>query len=245
MIRILIACSIVLGLTAPSPAEEAWGTLTFHIRCVDLPEIVLTNDESLIVCPKNGGLANAMVVLREVDRIHPSYEAAKQIPVEIQLVKGRIVPRVAIVRTEQKLILKCTDANAAFNPAYSPGRGNMGNSNLLSPGTTIEHEYRYPTTLPCEIKCPLNPKSKAFLQILDHPYSSASGHDGRITIANVPVGKRELRFWHERAQHGTRWQQDGRDWTSERGNVAITIRPGMNDLGTVDVSYHKLTRKDR
>lgn len=47
-----------------------------------------------------------------------------------------------------------------------------------------------------EVTCELHPWSRAYILVLDHPYSAISGKSGEFSIEGVPAGTYHLRAWH-------------------------------------------------
>jgi hypothetical protein len=52
--------------------------------------------------------------------------------------------------------------------------------------------------------------------------------DGTFAIPKLPVGQWQFQTWHERTEHFNAQQ-----WP--KGCFSFTIRPGRNDLGTINI----------
>ena len=46
-------------------------------------------------------------------------------------------------------------------------------------------------------QCEVHPWMRAYARIVDHPYFSVSGADGKFTIKNLPPGEYTISVWHE------------------------------------------------
>jgi uncharacterized protein (DUF2141 family) len=52
------------------------------------------------------------------------------------------------------------------------------------------------------VRCDVHPWMQGWIGVVDHPYFSVTGTDGRFTLRNVPPGDYVVAVWHER--FGTR-----------------------------------------
>lgn len=75
-------------------------------------------DESLLVNPDNGGIANILVYLLSNDEadpsVHPSYEASANAKVELAMQGGRFAPHVLLLCTSQTM-LQCNKDQVGYN----------------------------------------------------------------------------------------------------------------------------------
>ena len=60
-------------------------------------------------------------------------------------------------------------------------------------------------------------------------YAAISAVDGTFSIAELPVGQWQFQAWHERVGY-----LDTPDWP--KGRFSISIKPGINDLGTIKIA---------
>ena len=62
----------------------------------------------------------------------------------------------------------------------------------------------------------------------EHPYVAVSALDGTFKISKLPAGELEFQVWHERVGYlaTPSWK---------RGRLKMTIKPGVNDLGTIEL----------
>jgi hypothetical protein len=54
------------------------------------------------------------------------------------------------------------------------------------------------TTPPIKVVCDAHSWMSAYLWVIDHPYYTVTADNGTYTLADVPAGSYELRFWHEK-----------------------------------------------
>src|SRR5690348_611952 len=104
----LLSRALLVGAVEPADNSGQWGDLVLRIRVTDVPDEV-PRDEAVVIDRQSGGLANVMVWVRHVDRVHSSYETTPKTPIEVKLVEGRIVPHVTFVRTRQTLLISAAD----------------------------------------------------------------------------------------------------------------------------------------
>jgi hypothetical protein len=155
------------------------------------------HDESLRVKRKNGGIADVVFFLwtppaGKLPSIHPDYELTRKDPITIDNKDCQFVPRVAIKRTTQDLVLTNSDPfghnmkadffnNAGFNLAVPGGNGKVN--------IPAAKQLDKPETLPVPIGCNIHQHMRGNLFIRQDPYAAVSDGDGNVLIKNVPVGK--------------------------------------------------------
>ena len=250
---IFLAAAVAL-LFAVTAQAQGWGdlTATFVIDgTAPKPKPLDANkdpqfcgkhglvDESLVVNPANGGIANVVVYLYVAPRggkqppVHESYKKTEKDSIEFDNKNCRFEPRVTAVRTTQTLIAGNKDPVAhntnmqmSKNPPQNPLIPAMGNQKF---NFTLEE------ALPAPVSCGIHPWMKGFLIVKEHPYVGVSDKDGKVTIKNVPTGKWTYQFWQEASGYVSEAKQKGKPVKWERGRVELDIKPGANDLGEIKV----------
>lgn len=233
------------------PVDEKWGSLTGTFVLVGeapQPRAVLIAsdgafcgkheivDESLVVNPKNHGIQNILVWLR-VKRgapavvPHPSYDNSASDAVLLQNLNCRFEPHIALVRTSQTLLVRNADpvshnTKIESSTPYNP---------LIPVGAETSFEFKSPERLPCRVSCAIHPWMNAWLFVQDHPYMTVTDKNGRFELANLPAGKLELQFWHEKFGYVREVTIDGKPQKWMRGCAEFDIRPAMTDLGVISV----------
>lgn len=82
-----------------------------------------------------------------------------------------------------------------FTPDQCAGRVNLG---TWSKGEARSYTFKNQGCA-AVILCNLHPQMEAWVVVLQNPYFSKIGRNGRFTIENVPAGKYTLKVWHQKA----------------------------------------------
>ncbi len=250
LVAILCGIAPVCGV-APSTlrADDEWGDLALRLvydgeppkpqaLAIDRDKAVCKElfDESLLVSAKDNGIANVLVWVTRPEGeaaipVHPEYE--KSIKAEVPLaIKGcRYEPHVALVRAPQVLVIHNQDpighnvkcdllANSSFNVLFR---------------SDAEQHFAFDAAerLPARLADNIHPWMNGWLFIHDDPYMAVSDASGKLTLKNLPAGRRTFRLWHERSGFLRSFTRDGKaiDWPKE--GISLEIKPGANDLGDV------------
>ncbi len=113
--------------------------------------------------------------------------------------------------------------NVAFNPLLDVA------ANIVLPVSgKATHKFGRAQRVPVPIKCNYHPWESAFILPLDHPYLAITKADGTFQIPKLPVGPIEFQVWQERIGY-----LSTPAW--EKGRFEMEIKPGTNDLGTVEI----------
>lgn len=190
-------------------------------------------DESIVVNKSNGGVAN--VVIYRIDptrpKIHPSYEETAKAEVRLDNENCRFEPHVLAIRTGQTLVIGNKDPighntkadffnNTPFNDLI-PANGSVRKTFTKAEGT------------PSALSCSIHPWMTAYLLIREDPYFAVTDQDGKFTIKNLPVGDHTFVVWCNKYLSNV--TVNGKATTWARGRVKVTIKPGTNSLGKVEV----------
>ena len=227
----------VYGGTAPAPSKLAIAGMTDAAFCGKHPLV----DESLVV-GDDGGLANVVVYLRSTDApVHDSYKAQEGKEVTLTNKGCRFEPHVTTLWTKQKLKIANADTvghntNAALekNEAFNKQIPAESSLSMDLPKSEIE---------PVPMTCGAHKWMAGHLLVRDNPYMSVSGKDGVLTIENLPTGNWEFAIWHERSGFVKSVKRNGKAEVWSRGRATFGIKPGENDLGTVEIAAELLKKK--
>jgi plastocyanin len=75
--------------------------------------------------------------------------------------------------------------------------------NRAMPGNVTEAEYTFTKAEAMfKVKCDVHPWMNAWVGVMEHPYFSVTGTDGKFEISGLPAGTYEIEAWHEKM--GTR-----------------------------------------
>jgi hypothetical protein len=252
---------MLLALGASSSlAEEQWGNVTMRfvldgdakppapVKIERDPKICGEEvfDESLLVNPKDRGIANVIVWLvpqkAEDVPVHPDYEKSRDAEVILQVKGCRYEPRVVLLRTTQTLVWKTVDP-IGHNPSWNL-MNNPRNSDLIPASGHIRKQLLNAELEPAKTECSIHPWMSAWLLVRDNPYMAVSDKSGNLKLANIPAGKRTFYFWHER-----HWLLSdlaiGEAGKTRRGRLTLDFAEGENDLGEVRVPESMLEMRGR
>ena len=192
-------------------------------------------NERLLVTPDNKGIRNVIVYVytgRGAAKLPPIAHTPQDIILKNEAC--RFEPHIVLSRNGDTLRVENPDdvghnANISFFAQTAV--------NLLIPPKqfkTVELVAAQPAPIP--IDCNIHPWMKAYVVVLDHPFMAVSDENGELTIEGLPTGK-ELTFraYHE-AGGLSEIMINGKQETWKRSRFEVEINPGMNDLGTVEVS---------
>lgn len=248
LVVMLIACCCATWVTA---AE--WGDLTGTLVYDGTPPkpdpINVTKDvevcgkhnlvnESLVVNSDNKGIADIMVYIYTSTRdpkppVHADYEATANDEVRLDNLGCRYVPRVALLRTTQTLVIGNKDpighntkVDTFANPPLNP---------IIPAGAEIKQKFPLPEKRPAQVGCNIHPWMTATLLVQDHPYMALTDENGQFTIPNLPAGKWTFQFRHPAGGYIREVKIDGKSEKWSKGRTELTIKAGENDLGVVSV----------
>ncbi len=188
----------------------------------------------------DGGLANVFLYVR-TRKIAVAPEVGEAAPKQVKLDNRDCIfkPHCMTLWTGKQDFYILNSDPIAQNVAFSP-LGDLPANIILAPapGKNVDATYKFTRSqiLPVSIACNYHPWESAYILPRDNPYATVSGMDGTFRIAKLPVGKIELQAWQERVSY-----LDVPGWT--KGRFEVTIKPGVNDLGTIKISPAKLVKK--
>ena len=124
----------------------------------------------------------------------------------------------------------------AQNVAFSP-LGDLPANIILAPApgdnTDAVWRFRRSQTEPILIVCNYHPWESAYVLPRDNPFFAISDSQGDFVISNLPPGEWEFQIWHERVRQLDLPQ-------APRGRLVVPIKPGVNDLGVINVTPDRL-----
>lgn len=229
-------------------ADGEWGTLKGRIVFdgkAPAPEPIDTSKdpacktkletENLLVS-KDGGLANAVIMLRTKNpAVHPDYAASDNDELVLDNKNCRFEPHVQVVRLSQKLLLKNSDPTG-HNSNLSPLLNTAINPVLAAGGDPVPYQFKAEEAVPVKVGCNIHPWMGAWIVARKDPYAAITDKDGNFEIKNLPAGKElEFRLWQESAGYLKNATFKGGK-ADARGTFKLKIKPGDNDIGDVKVS---------
>ena len=274
-IRAIVACARTLALTfiatlifaSTLPAQE-WADLqvTFVYDAAKAPErtpVDMSKDgvcvqahpdakplsEELLVDPATMGIKNVAFYpdIRKsgitLDDAHPSLKVAGAEPVALDNNKCTFVPHIIAVRPGQSI--KVLNSDQTGHNANFVFFNNQGVNPLIPPGGSKDIPTSVAEPAPVSVECSIHPWMKAYIVMLELPYTGISNEKGVLKIEKLPVGKPiKFKVWHENMDKSIdEVNFAGKDAQWPKGNIDLTLKPGMNDLGVVKIKPSEFKTK--
>jgi plastocyanin len=233
---------------AETPAEEApsgepagWGTLKGKFvfeggapareKIDTSKDPVCTQHEVLteqIVVGDDGGLKDVVIYLASKKvPVNPEYDATANDKIVFDNKHCRFEPHVLTMRVSQTVQLHNSDASS-HNSNIAP-LGDAAFNSLIADGATAEYHFTKPQNLPVPVTCNIHPWMRGYILPRDNPYAAVTGDDGSFEIKDIPAGTWEFQVWQEVAGYLAAKPE----W--KKGKFKLEIKPGDNDLGTIQV----------
>lgn len=246
----MVSALLALCFVAPTARAAGWGTIkgkfvvdgaapkpgpidaSKEAYCVQHQPI----DQSIVV-DESGNLANVIVFLRpgrnEKVAVHPDYDAGKDEPAVLDNHFCSFKPHVSLVRTGQPFVIKNSDT-VGHNTNLQL-RANGTTNNTIAAGAEMKRVLAKAEALPMPVDCNIHPFMHAWILVKDDPYMVASAADGGFEIKNVPAGKHEFEFWHEKPGRLKSLKFKG-GALNRQGRAQLTVADGQTlDLGEIKV----------
>jgi hypothetical protein len=194
-------------------------------ECCDKFDI---RDESLMVSD-TGGLANVYVYVRTKD-VSICPELGKEIPEKVVLDNRDCIfmPHCMWIWYPQQIFETINSDPVGQTVKFDPLLDTPANY-VLPVGGKATHKFGRSQRVPVKIVCVYHKWEVAYILPRDTPYVAISKADGSFTIPKLPVGALEFQVWHERPGYLAR-----PDWP--KGRFEMEIKPGVNDLGTIELA---------
>ena len=254
----LLVSFVLLGLVtsllfAGEAAAQEWGDLTGQFlydgkapvakllsvtKDVEVCAKHALKDESLVVNPKNSGVANIVIALYrkrggKKPKIHPAYKPGTEVIADN--LKCRFAPHVIPLWTRQVLLIKNSDS-VGHNTKIDTLKNKAFNK-TLSAGGQEKVSFKKAEKVPVSISCSVHPWMRSWLVVKDTPYVAVTDKDGKFTIKNLPAGKWTFQVWHEKAGYVSKViNSEGKKKKWKRGRVKVTVKAGSNDLGVFKIA---------
>lgn len=219
---------VVDGAAPTVPAVDA----TKDAYCVEHHPV----DESIVV-DDQGDLANVVVFLRtgrnEKVEVHPDYAASQNTPAVLDNKGCSFIPHISLVRTGQPFVIKNSDP-VGHNTNVKLMRNGATNTTIAA-GDENKRVMTKAEAVPLPVDCNIHPFMHAWVLVKDDPYMIASAADGTFEIKNIPAGKHEFEFWHEKPGRLKSLKYKG-GTLNRQGRAKLNIADGQTlDLGEIKV----------
>jgi plastocyanin len=176
---------VTLEGTPPAPEEIRMNS---DPACVELAGDTQTEYYAV---GGEGGLGNVFVYVKNVEGSFP-------VPSETVTLdqKGcRYTPHVFGVRVGQTLEIINSDSTL-HNIHATPAANDEFNTGQPIQGMRFERTFDSPEVM-VPFKCDVHGWMNAYVGVLEHPFFSVTGEDGKFDISGLPPGQYEVEAWHE------------------------------------------------
>jgi hypothetical protein len=228
------AIGVLAALTFTPPLQatdtDAWGDLVGRFVYDGSPP---ERKRLKVEKDPDGGLANVFLWVRSrrVD-ICPELEQSVDDKVVLDNRNCIFQPHCMTIWYPQQSFEIINSDPVGQNVAFTPVFDTPVNVVLPVDGKAV-HQFNRNQTVPVKIVCNYHPWESGYVLPRDNPYAALSAANGSFRIPKLPIGELEFQVWHERVGFVTTPA-----WS--RGRFKITIRPGLNDLGTIKVAPTQL-----
>ena len=116
---------------------------------------------------------------------------------EITNDKCALDPHIQVIYTTSTLNVASHDRAIHTNRFINVGTGEIeaiAPFNDAGEVVPLDHIFRQPAQI--EVLCQEHPWTRAWVAVLDHPYSTKTAANGSFSIADIPPGKYRIRAWH-------------------------------------------------
>lgn len=93
-------------------------------------------------------------------------------------------------------IVQFTNSDVVKHNVFSPSKSKKFNLGTYSKGIVREVTFDKPGKI--SILCNVHSEMSAYIYVLQNPYFSLTGPDGKFTIDGVPPGIYKIQTWHEK-----------------------------------------------
>lgn len=257
--RMALPCMLLCAASLTHAADDAkeWGTLKGKVviegKTPAMAKIDPNKDVAVcgkhplqsetLVVDKTGALANVLIYAlgnaadfkAPIAKVHPSYDKLKGSTYTLENKHCRFEPRLAVVWTEQKFVVKNSDLSIEHN-SYGQPFANPQFNPIIPQGRTTELSLKNPEMVPFPMTCSIHPWMKGYVISRPDPYAAASKATGEFTIENLPVGELTFRLWQESLGYLSKVKLNGKDSADRKGLYKLTIKPGDNDVGKIVIN---------
>lgn len=244
----------VISSTSTSLAQDKWATLKAKFVLngkAPTPQKIDGSKDAIcapfnmlseaLVVDKEGNIQNMAIYMdkrSKVQDVHPDLKTPKEPTVTLDNIKCVFKPHVLFVRTGQTI--NVTNSDQTGHNANFSFFNNTPENFLIPAGGSKTKKVEAEEPAPIPVECNVHPWMKAHIIVTEHPYVGISGSDGVIEIANLPVGEVTFKVWHESSEGSIDAATvNGKAEKWSRGKMEITLKPGMNDLGTIKIDASK------
>ncbi|MEM6473162.1 MAG: methylamine utilization protein [Planctomycetota bacterium] len=211
----------------------AGGTLTPNVDQAFCGKFQIP-DETLLVDQESKGIKNVIVYVYTGRR---GTELPKmELKAETHVLANqecRFEPHVLIAKVGDTIKVTNPD-KVAHNANFNFFENKSQNPTVPANGS-VEIELTDPEPAPIPVVCNIHSWMKAQVVVLDHPFAAVSDEKGVIEISGLPTGEVIFRANHESGKLSD-VILNGEDESWRGSKFEMDIKPGMNDLGVVELT---------
>ncbi len=261
LVRCALSALLVLSASASARAQ-AWGDLNadFFLKGdAKAEKIVPDKDqafcgkhqlvrENIVVDPKTKAIANIAVYLflatgDKKPAIHPDYAKSEKDKIVLDNKNCRYEPHVQAIRTTQTLVLKNSDPLGHNMKAEFFNPKNIAFNDQIPANGQVEKSLTGAETAFIPVQCSIHSWMNSHLLVREDPYFAISDAKGHLSIKNLPVGDWTFVVWQENAGYVNDVSVGGKATKWPRGKVKVSIKPGANTLGKIEITPAALKLK--
>ncbi len=260
---ITVSAFLLLSFGASCSAfTQQWAELTMTVVLDgDIPDrqaIVIPagvrgpakiESDVLVVDPTTNGIANIIFMIDSkktklaASQLHPDLLNIPEEKPVLECKELAFVPHVLAMRTGQTLLVKSAGPNM-HNPKFSFFK-NDEVGQIVRPGANREFVTKVEEPGPTKVECSVFPWMSGYVIVASHPYVGISDAKGNIKIEKLPAGiPLNFKIWHESQDKSIEeLSVGGKKETWKKGAVELTLKEGVNDLGTVLIKLDRFKSK--
>ncbi len=192
--------------------------------------------ESLVVNKENNGIRYLALFPDaksfDASKADPKVTAPIEKEPLLDNIECRFAPHLLVVKSGQTVTIKNSDKtghNANFSFINNPPKNQQ-----IPAGGQITMKVDAAEPAPIPVSCGSHSWMKSHVIVLDHPFVGTTNEKGELEIKGLPAGKINMKIWHESGKF-KEVNVGGKALPVKRGAFEIELKPGMNDLGKIEL----------
>ena len=200
--------------------------------------------DALLVNPKNNGIRDIVVFpvspdkdkKLDMSKFDPKAKPVAEAPV-LDNKNCQFIPHVVVLQAGQQLTVKNSD-KTGHNANFAFMANQPANNQIPAGG---QQKLDVPKAEPgaMQVSCGSHSWMKALVVVQDHPFVGVSDADGKLSIKGLAPGKTSLKIIHDVGKFKELKIGD-KSYPVKKGAFEIELKPGANDLGTIELSAEEL-----